>query len=224
MTARHEYKHALNYGDYSILRGRLRAALPRDIHSGEDGAYMVRSLYFDTPADTALREKIDGVNRREKFRIRSYNCDPSYLRLEKKSKLNGLCYKASAPITEEEVTRIIQGDYGWMPQSEEPLILELYSKMRGQVLRPKTIVDYLREPFVFQAGNVRITFDREIRTGLSSTDFFDAKLPTVRVGDDVVILEVKYDAFIPQVIVDLLQIGNRRAAACSKYALCRAYG
>lgn len=224
MQARHEYKHIINHGDYLLLKHRLRSALSQDRHGGTSGEYSVRSLYFDTPGDTALREKIDGVNLREKFRIRCYNCDPSFIRLEKKSKINGLCYKQSAPITEDEVRALLAGDWAWMTQSGEALVVELYSKMRGQCLRPKTVVDYLREPFVYPAGNVRITLDRNIRTGLRATDIFNEHLPTVDVSDAQVVLEVKYDAFIPQIIVDLLQLGSRSAGAYSKYALCRIFG
>lgn len=224
MNARHEYKHIINYGDYLVLRGRLRGALAPDAYAGPTGEYHVRSLYFDTPEDTALREKIDGVNIREKYRIRCYNGDPSFLRLEKKRKVSGLCYKQSAPLAQAEVRSLLAGDYAWMTQSEDPLIVALYAQMRGRCLRPKTVVDYIREPFVHPAGNVRITLDRDIRSGLHATDLLRENLPTVEVSDRRVVLEVKYDAFIPQVVVDLLQIGSRSATAYSKYALCRIYG
>ena len=60
-----------------------------------DGSYRVTSLYFDTPYDTALREKLDGVDRREKFRLRYYGELPGFLKLEKKFKVDGLCGKRS---------------------------------------------------------------------------------------------------------------------------------
>lgn len=224
MDARHEYKHSLNHMDYRILQSRLGAVLPRDVNTDENGEYTVRSLYFDTPGDRALREKIDGVDRREKFRIRRYNRQPDVLRLEKKSKAHGLCYKQTELLTRQEVLALTSGDIRWMARDARPLVVELYSKMAGQLLRPKTIVEYIREPFVFPAGNVRITLDRDIRTGLFSTDFLSDAVPTIAAGDEMVLLEVKYDAFIPDFIVKLLQIQNRRAAACSKYALCRIYG
>ncbi|GHU86693.1 molecular chaperone [Spirochaetia bacterium] len=224
IPGRHEFKHSLNYIDYLALKNRLKLVLPHDANAGANGEYSIRSLYFDTPGDDALREKIDGVDRREKFRIRSYNNDTALIRLEKKSKMNGLCYKQSAPVTAEEVRLLREGDLGWMADEQRPLVAELYHKMTGLLLRPKTIVEYIREPFVFSAGNVRITFDRNIRTALFSTDFLDPAVPLAPAGNEIVLLEVKYDAFIPQFIVDLLRIGNRRASACSKYALCRIYG
>ncbi|WRS28727.1 polyphosphate polymerase domain-containing protein [Oscillospiraceae bacterium MB08-C2-2] len=224
MKARHEFKHSLNYMDYIILRNKLRAILPHDDNVDANGEYKIRSLYFDTPGDKALLEKLNGFNRREKFRLRRYNDDTQFVRLEKKSKISGLCYKQSASLSREEVKLLLQGQWDWMIQQERPLVAELYSKMNGQLLQPKTIVDYVREPFIYPAGNVRITFDRDIRTGLQSKAFLDNDLPTVPAGNEIVLLEVKYDEFIPGFIADLLQLGNRKASACSKYALCRIYG
>jgi hypothetical protein len=224
---RHEFKYRLNYLDYAVLASRLRAVLPRDAHTGPDGKYRVRSLYFDTPGDRALREKIDGTDRREKFRIRRYpgmDAAPQRIMLEKKVKIHGLCRKTAAPLTEDECRRIIAGDVEWMAFGAHPLNTELYSKMRGQALLPKTIIEYVREPFVCAAGNVRVTFDTEIRTGIRSTDFLDDAMPLAPAGEEIVLLEVKYDAYIPGYIEDLLQVGSRRAAACSKYALGRVYG
>ena len=155
-----------------VLRQRLGAVMQPDSHAVQ-GRYFIRSLYFDTPADTALRQKLDGVNRREKFRLRCYNGDSSLIRLEKKSKLAGLGSKQSAAVTADEVARLLRGDTAWMRDAQRPLVQELYSKMQTQQLRPKTIVDYTREPFVYPPGNVRVTLDYDIRTGLGATDFLD---------------------------------------------------
>lgn len=224
MQARHEYKHSLNYGDYIVLRDKLRYVMHHDPHADQNGEYRVRSLYFDTPGDKALREKIDGVDKREKFRIRRYIGNNGFISLEKKSKAHGMCYKQSTQLTAEEVAAILMQDLTWMSQDERKLIQELYFKMRDEQLQPKTIVEYTREPFLCAAGNVRITFDRDIRTGLFSRDFMSDDIPTLKAGDEMVLLEVKYDQFIPDYITEILQLGSRRASAFSKYALCRMYG
>lgn len=224
MQARHEYKHSLNYGDYIVLRDKLRYVMRHDPHADQNGEYRVRSLYFDTPGDKALREKIDGVDKREKFRIRRYIGNNGFISLEKKSKAHGMCYKQSTQLTAEEVAAILMQDLTWMSQDERKLIQELYFKMRDEQLQPKTIVEYTREPFLCAAGNVRITFDRDIRTGLFSRDFMSDDIPTLKAGDEMVLLEVKYDQFIPDYITEILQLGSRRASAFSKYALCRMYG
>lgn len=223
MKYRHEWKHEISYGDMLVLRQRLSAVMKRDVHA-IDGTYLIRSLYFDNASDKVLREKVDGVNIREKFRIRYYNNDTSLIHLEKKSKVNGLCLKDSVALTKEQAQAIANGDYAWMVDSGVPLVQELYSKMMSQGLRPKTIVDYLREPFVFAPGNVRVTLDYNIRTGMNCTDFLNPDCVTVPAGDAPIILEVKWDEYLPDIIRDAVQLPNCRVGAFSKYAVCRIYG
>ena len=220
---RHEWKHEISYADLLAIRQRLRAVAESDPHA-ENGRYLIRSLYFDNLSDKALREKIDGVNLREKFRIRYYNGDPSVIHLEKKSKRAGLGTKYSAELTKDEAQSIVDGELDWMMASGRPLVQELYCKMRYQGLRPKTIVDYTREPFIYRPGNVRVTFDYDIRTGLSCTDFLNPDCVTIPAGDSPILLEVKWDAFLPSVIRDCVQTPGRRVEAFSKYAQCRIYG
>ena len=220
---RHEWKHEISYADLLCIRQRLRAVAETDPHA-VDGKYRVRSLYFDTPGDRALREKIDGADPREKFRIRCYNGDASVIRLEKKMRRGGLGTKFSAEVSAEETRKLIAGDLDWMLASGRPLVQELYCRMRYQGLRPKTIVDYTREPFLYRPGNVRVTFDYDIRTGLGCTDFLNPDCVTIPAGDAPILLEVKWDAYLPSVIRDAVQTGNLRATAFSKYAQCRIYG
>ena len=220
---RHEWKHALNQQDLLILRQRLRAVMEPDPHA-VGGRYLIRSLYFDNPADKALREKIDGVNLREKFRVRFYNRDPSVIHMEKKSKRDGVGAKYSADLSAEEAQRLVDGDLDWMLSSGRPLVQELYCKMRYQGLQPKTIVDYTREPFIFRPGNVRVTLDYDIRTGLACTDFLNPDAVTVPAGDAPILMEVKWDEYLPDLIRDIVQTPDRRVGSFSQYAPCRIYG
>jgi SPX domain protein involved in polyphosphate accumulation len=221
---RHEWKHEINHMDMISIRQRLKAVAKYDPHA-PDGHYHIRSLYFDNMNDKALREKIDGVNCREKFRIRYYNGDTSLINLEKKSRMNGLGTKYSAQLSPEEVSLIIDGDIGWMIDSKDELIRELYTKMRYQGLKPKTIVDYEREPFIYGPGNVRVTFDYDIRCGMSPSDFLDPDSVTIQAGDSsTMIMEVKWDEYLPQVIRDCVRTPGRHVTAFSKYAQCRIYG
>ena len=222
MKLRHELKHSISKGEDQILASRLRKLFQHDKNADSHGSYRVSSLYFDTPTDKALRQKIDGVNCREKFRLRHYNGDLSFIRLEKKYKINGLCGKRSAGITAEQVEKLLAGDIAFLLESGDPLLQELYSKMKGQLLAPKTIVTYDREAFLFEPGNVRITVDRNLRTGLNSRDFLNPNLHHAPVSDGVAVLEVKYDEFLPEIVKMAVQV-NRRACAYSKYAVCRRY-
>ena len=223
MNFRHEYKQGIDYLDMPALRARLSSVMERDEHA-VDGKYEIRSIYFDNLNDKALREKLDGVNIREKFRIRYYNGDLSFIQLEKKSKIDGLCSKEQQTITLEEAKLIAEGDLEDLVRTDKPLLRELALKMHIQGIRPKTIVDYTREPFVYAPGNVRVTLDYNIRTGLASTDFLNPDCVTIPAGDTSVILEVKWDEFLPPVIRDIVQVPGTRTTAFSKYAACRIYG
>ncbi len=208
------------------MRKRLEKVMDRDPHTSEDGRYHIRSVYFDNSDDKALKEKINGVAKREKFRIRYYNDDFSLITLEKKMKINDLCLKYDAPITKEEFEKIMAGDLGFMKEHREELVKELYAKMIYQRLRPKAFVSYVREPYIYKPGNVRVTFDSQIRTKLITGDSLDEVLRDISATDtpEDMFLEVKYDAFLPGLIQDLIQVNGIRQQAFSKYGACRRFG
>ena len=205
-----------NYVNYYLYFGEF-------MYSEKNNEYKKLLEFVRGNKRNEFQSKINGVNIREKFRIRYYNHDSSVIHLEKKSKINGLCLKESAFLTKEMAQAIVDGDYEWMINSGEPLIQELYTKIKNQGLRPKTIVDYEREPFVFSAGNVRVTLDYNIRTGIACTDFLNPDCVTVPAGETV-ILEVKWDEYLPDIIRDIVQLPSCRTGNYSKYAVCRIYG
>ena len=222
MQFRHEVKHEISHHDMLILRQKLRAVMKPDSHA-VNGRYEIRSLYFDNLDDKALREKLDGVNIREKYRIRLYNNDPSVIHLERKFKHGGLGCKTSATLTAEQAQAITDGDVDWMSRSTDEMILGFYTRIRNGGLKAKVIVDYIREPFVFDPGNVRVTLDYGIRTSMSCTDFLNPACVTVPIQDSPCILEVKWDGFLPDVIRHAVQLDGRHSAAFSKYAASRMY-
>ena len=217
---RHELKYKISYPDYLAMRSRLRPVMKADPHASAGGRYLVRSVYFDNLNDKALREKIDGIAKREKFRIRYYNDDLSYIVLEKKMKIGSLCLKCSAPITEEECRKILSGgrssvtdggrgslrngDLSFMKEHPQELVRELYAKMTCQLLRPRVLMSYTREPFMFLTKEA---------AGISATD-----------EPQDVYLEVKFDAFLPEVVQDLIRVKGIRQHAFSKYSASRRFG
>lgn len=223
---RHELKYSITYAQYLLLRSRLIPVMRRDGNVDEKGQYLIRSIYFDNYRDRALREKINGAAVREKFRIRYYNNDLSFLNLEKKRKVGDLCMKLDARIGEAECRRLLAGDTGWMLNHPAELVRELYIKMKSEQLRPRVLVSYLRESYVCRAGNVRITFDSDIRSTLFHREFLEAVPVDVDISDEPgrMILEVKYDEFLPEIIADLIRLGDCRRQAFSKYAACRRFG
>ena len=207
------------------LSVRLRQIFARDAHANAAGVYTIRSLYFDGPSDRALREKIDGVDAREKFRIRFYNDDHSFIRLEKKIKRRGLVSKYSASLSRAQVERILAEDYGFLLEGSQPLLIEFYAKLRGQLLRPTVTVEYEREAFVFRPGNVRITCDRHVRRERNPARFFEhgPQATTLDISDGFTVLEVKYDEWLPDLVRLVLRDVNRMVSANSKYAQGRRF-
>ena len=223
---RHELKYEISYPEYLAMRKRLRLIMKPDPHTDENGRYQIRSIYFDNADDKALKEKIDGINRREKFRIRYYNDDLTFITLEKKMKIDNLCLKYDASVTEEECRKILSGDLTFMKEHKEELVRELYAKMMFQRLKPRVLVSYVREPYIYPPGNVRITFDSQIRTSLYTNNFLTGSVFDISATDTPqdMLLEVKYDAFLPEIIQDLIQMKDTRQQAFSKYGACRRYG
>ncbi len=217
---RNEWKYLISKWEAELLKQRLSPFLGRDAHA-VNGKYMIRSLYFDDYWDSSYHEKMMGVMERSKWRIRNYNCSDSRIRLERKKKWGNFIHKDSASVTKEEFLRILQGDYGFLLRHEISLCREFYYECMAKLMRPKVIVDYDREPFVQEEGDVRITFDNEVRAGIGGFDLFDPGLPTLAVLDaDTVVLEVKFTEFLPEVIKKLLPTDGGEFSAISKYTLC----
>ena len=149
---RHEWKHMINRMDDQVVSSRLRKLFPHDAHADSHGIYRVSSLYFDTPYDKALRQKMDGVNQREKFRIRYYNSDLSFIRLEKKMKVNGLCAKRSARLTKTQVEQILRGDLNFLLKSDEPLWWSYTVRCRDSSCARQPLSAMIARPFCMNRG------------------------------------------------------------------------
>ena len=218
---RHEWKYPITMADVEVLRRKLCYVMKLDPHA-INGQYLIRSLYFDNFDDKALTEKLDGDYARSKFRIRIYNGSDAHIALEKKSKTGDLTQKHSARLTRQQYEQIVQGDIQWLRDDGRAVLAELYYRMTAENMRPKTIVEYTRYPFIYEPGNVRVTLDHHIKTGVFSVDLFGAQKLAPAAAPHV--LEVKYDAFLPDVIAGLVNYVGRGRASVSKYAACRVYG
>ena len=220
---RHENKYFISQAGCRVLRGRLRALMETDPHAVKaTGTYLIRSLYFDDCCQSGLIDKVEGEQNREKFRIRFYNYNPAFIRMESKQKWTDLVRKESAPLTKAEVDRILAGDLWSLYDSPHPLLRSFYLKSRTRLLRPSVIVDYEREAYLFR--DVRITFDMNLHTGNYSCDLFDPELPMLPVfPDNRMILEVKFDKQLPDAVFELLHGIPAARSAISKYALCRQF-
>ena len=185
---------------------------------------MIRSLYFDDPDDSCLYEIAAGVDLRSKYRIRYYGDDTGRISLEKKAKRSNLMLKRISLLTKEEAQLLCAGRYLRDCASLDPLKKEMTWKIMAKGFRPAVIVEYERIPYVFAAGNVRITFDTNIRSSNDTADFlgdYSYTRPVLPSGR--MILEVKYDEFLPALIYDCINITDLQQLSISKYALCRRY-
>ena len=221
---RHELKYHITPAELGVLRGVLRPLMQLDPNGNENNEYHIRSLYFDTINDDALEEKIAGVGNRKKYRIRIYNFSDRVIKLECKSKYGDLISKQSVTIPRDLAEQLIAGDPEGLQRMRHPLFHDVFREMRTRLLRPAVIVDYVREAYIHPAEEVRITFDKQLRTGLYSSDMFNPGLPTYPVFDDPVeILEVKFDEFLPSYLQGVLSGITAQRSAVSKYVWCRRY-
>ncbi|MBB3110807.1 hypothetical protein FHS18_002874 [Paenibacillus phyllosphaerae] len=221
---RHELKFFINYHQFYTIRQRLKNLMLPDKNVGPTGEYHIRSLYFDDMHNTALHEKLGGVRDRKKYRIRIYNVEDKIIHFEKKIKKGDFIAKVKESLTRDMYESIMAGNYEVLNRPDKPLMMELYNEMKHNLLRPKVIVDYVREPYVCHNGNVRITFDKELRTGLHATDIFNKELDPVRaIDDNLMILEVKFDEYIPDYIKIALQLEGLNRQSASKYVICRKF-
>lgn len=224
VQGRREIKHEMTKMDCYLLRNKLKHYMETDPHAKENGTYSIRSVYFDNFDNKVMNQKKEGLFERDKFRVRLYDSNTGFLNLEKKSKRNNLTFKQKCMVTAEEYEKIRHGDLAWMETNSRSLIRDLYWQMTLLQLKPLTVVDYEREVFIYKYGNVRVTFDSSIKTSLRNNDVLNPHITMVETEPNVVILEVKYDEFLPNVIRQLLQVSDMRAGAYSKYQISRMYG
>ena len=221
---RHEYKYLISRADAELLKLRLPHIMQRDPHAGETGRYTIRSLYFDDVDAAAYYEKMDGIDNRTKYRIRFYNYDSSVLKLEKKEKLGNLTRKTAQTITKNDARALEYALSQGCPDHPLGLTEELRLACLGRGLRPKVLVDYDRTPFLCHAGNTRITIDENLRTRPYIAHLFASpRAMTPVLEPDQVILEVKFDDFLPGYLADALADIPKINMAISKFAMCMSF-
>ena len=226
LPLRHELKYFINEMQYFVLSGVLDSVLQRDPNGDEFNEYHIRSLYFDTVYNTALYDKIDGVQNRDKYRIRIYNFSDKIIKLECKTKVGSLISKRSLSIPKLLCEQLMSGDPTGLETTRSGLLNDVYREMTVNLLRSVVLVDYVREAYLHPAEEVRITFDKQLRSGLGSHDLFNPYVPTVPpLDNNEIILEVKYNRVLPPYIRDLLctYCPNALQSAISKYTWCRRF-
>lgn len=221
-SLRHELKYYINESVYHTLRNRLKIIINSDPNMKSDEGYLITSVYFDDIYKTAMNEKISGARFRKKFRIRAYERDDSLIKLECKSKFDEYISKVSANLSREEYDLLMSGNYDFLFDRSEKVCKELLVYNRINLLKPVVTVEYQREAYILNEGNVRITFDKDISASTGSLNMFDESFATTKVlPEKVMVLEVKYDNYLPSKVHSLLRTAMTEKCAISKYVMCR---
>ena len=224
VTYRHELKYLISSAQVSLLRTRLEHMIPMDSHAALTGGYTIRSLYFDDPDNRCYYENENGTDPREKFRIRIYNGSAQRITLECKRKERGKTLKTACPLTLEQTRLLMAGKVVPSIGEQPPLLQKLTGQMLLRRMRPVVIVEYRRIPYVYPLGNVRITLDTQIVGSGKVEQFLDEKIscrPVMPPGQQL--LEVKYDAYLPDYIYRSLQLENLRQETFSKFYISRRF-
>lgn len=216
-----EDKYALPSSDFYLLRNRISSILPSDSNDLENRGYKISSIYFDDIYDTHYKDTIAGNPTRDKYRIRIYNDSFETIKLEVKSKQYSRIFKRGIKITYEEMEALISGESIKGSEDLDDPRTAFNVAIKTRYLRPKVIVTYERKAFIYDSGNVRITFDTNIR-GSDRIDLFGSKdLIYEYPMEETSVLEVKYDEFLPDFIAQSLEINSMWQIANSKYRICR---
>ncbi len=216
-----EDKYNCSESELFLLQSRMETVLCPDKNEGGSDGYRITSLYFDDLADSCLNDTVDGVNRRSKYRIRIYNDSLDVIKLEVKTKQDSRIRKQSRTISKTELERLMRGECIADDASMEDPATLFNLAIRTGGLRPKVIVAYERKAYVYEPGNVRITFDRNVRASSRVEDFGRKNISYDFLRECDKVLEVKYDEFIPGFLLQLLETGNLQQSVYSKYQLCR---
>ncbi len=221
---RHEYKYLCTMQKLLCIKNRIEAIMQPDSNVGVNGEYTIRSLYFDDYENRCFYENVNGTDPREKFRIRIYNGDASFIRLELKKKEHGKTKKLSCQLTEELCRMAMQGQNLPIDAVDSAVYRKFCVQQNTRLLGPKVIVEYDRVPFVYYDGNVRVTFDLRMRSSNRFENFFEKEIPSRPImPDNQHILEVKFDEYLPDFIYQSVQVEKLQQTTFSKYYMCRRY-
>lgn len=203
------------------LQKRLDGVLRSDSNENSADGYSVSSLYFDDLAESCLADTINGDRIRRKYRIRIYGHSLDTIKLEVKEKLDNRVWKKSRSITREELYKLMRCECIEAAPTMEDAAALFNLAIQTSGLRPRVIVTYERKAFIYEAGNVRITLDRNIRSSRDVERFGEPGIQYDYLRETDAVVEMKYDEFIPDFILQLLELGNMRQTAYSKYQICR---
>ncbi len=183
----------------------------------KESFYTVNSLYYDSIGFGCYQEKVSGVSRRKKFRLRYYNnFDPNNnIFLEIKRKYDAVVVKDRVEMPQELAHDILSGKS--FPENKNKTLEEFLFAKNYNSMKPMIMVSYRRKPLMGKNNEkLRVTFDYDIETW--KTDWLDGKKERKRkVTSDELILEIKFDNSLPIWVYDIIQKYKLQRVAFSKY-------
>jgi SPX domain protein involved in polyphosphate accumulation len=236
---RYEYKYFAPYELLGRLRSMIKPFMELDSYAQEHGGeYTVRSIYFDTSDMECYAQKIAGVKRRNKVRLRGYNGGnaESEVFFEIKEKVDEPLFKRRSSLSYEEAQEVLLGKSldevvfasGKSLKASEEAGEEarrfLYH-LHARRMRPVLTVIYEREPyqaiFFDKENDLRITLDKNLRAvAWPSLDALFEERHPYPVESQRFIMEIKFNRYLPNWVKAVItSLGLTRTSA-SKYALC----
>lgn len=223
---RFEFKYILNEELKNKIESQIQHFMKYDgyVNPEYDNAYFVRSLYFDNPSSFNFYEKIDGIKKRKKFRLRTYGKKymNSTLFIEQKGRNVNRVFKYRTPIKQNDIGKFydaINFDQLINNYNDMKIINEFVSDSVKRKIAPVVLVDYIRRPYISDYDmNFRVTFDSQIKAKASQTlfpdddNFFDCL-------SGYTILEVKFFRKIPAWFHKLILVYNLERVSVSKFVL-----
>lgn len=219
---RHELKYYINRIDYEYCKSVLKHLMKRDSYQQNDVGYFIRSLYLDDTYNNSVQEKLAGIENRDKYRLRIYNFDQEWVKLERKRKHNHYTRKTTAIITKDEALNVIKGNYEDLLNYKHPDTNSLYFDLKQTYFRPVVIVDYIRDAFMLDYNNIRVTFDKHLRNNDQDFNLFSPHIVTEPLQrDEVIIMEIKFNHFLPPWFKNIFKLESVTSSAISKYCQSR---
>jgi len=217
---RHEWKYFLPTRTIQALIPEIMMFMDMDAYSKKNGFYDLYSVYYDTEDWQSFYEKIDGIERRKKFRIRSYKKDVSpedEVFLEVKEKNKDIILKRRRPIKMRDVNKLNSGSL----VSDDSVLEEWRYNIVRNAIKPRIMIGYKRMAFVPRDNvNLRITIDTEVGYSMLNhrrVDFSDFARKTY-FSREFSVLEIKYSGPVPKFVEDLIRRHNLRNEAISKFS------
>ena len=218
LLLRKEIKYVMPLSKALAIKEYLDSLLPRDEYC-TDGAYLVRSLYFDSVNSIDFSDKLAGIDIRKKVRIRIYDNDDSLCKLEVKQKQGDWQHKQSCIIDVDDVKKLSKGNYSVLKKyfCNTETALKIYSIMAQGGYRPVVQIEYDRWAYRYPLYDTRITLDKNIRATESNLDIFESEGIFNPVMCKDVVLEIKYSGKLMGFVSDMLAQFGLTQGAYSKY-------